>query len=50
MRADKAIEKALEAKVRISRKYNIHPSSIVWMGDGNFIFIKDGKEIRVKGA
>lgn len=42
------IEKALQSKIAISKKYNVPVSSIVWMGDLSFIVVKDGEQIRIE--
>lgn len=41
------IEKASKDKLKIAQKYNVSPSSIVWMGDNHYIVVKDGKEIKI---
>lgn len=46
--AEKAIERASKATEELSKKYSVPTSSIVWIGNNNYIVVKDGKEIRIK--
>ena len=44
----KAITKAIKAKKRLAKQYNVSTSSIVWLGDNRYIVVVNGKEIRVE--
>lgn len=45
--AEFMIEKAHKDSKEIAKRYNVSPSSVVWIGDNHYIVVKDGKEIRI---
>lgn len=42
-----AIEKALKTKMKIAEEFCVSPSAVVWIGNNNYIVVKDGSEIKV---
>lgn len=45
--AHERIEHACKVKFELSAEYGVPVSSIVWMGDNNYIVVKDGQQIRI---
>ena len=42
-----AIERAMKAKEKLAKEYDVSITSIVWTGEKKFIVVKEGKEIIV---
>lgn len=46
----RAIDNARREKERLSRRYDVPVSSIVWMGNSKYIMVKNGEQFILKGG
>lgn len=46
-KAEKAIERAIEAKKKLCKIWDVDMSHVIWCGYEKYIVIKDGKEIKI---
>lgn len=45
--SEKAIEKAAKGSEELAKLYEVPTSAVVWIGNNNYIVIKDGREIKI---
>ena len=47
MNFDKVLERSRKFKKELAASYEVPETSIIWIGNNNFIVVKEGKEIRI---